>query len=147
MIEYKVAQPVIVVMIFLWIGFVCAISFMESWLKFKAPGVTLHLGLGIGKRIFSALNKVELILAAIIIGILIYAEQELFSIEIVSFYIPFLILVVQTFWLLPQLNTRADLYNFMEEIPSSKLHFYYVGIETVKVICLIIFGALQFDSI
>ena len=25
---------------FVWLGFVGAISFMEAWLKFRAPGVT-----------------------------------------------------------------------------------------------------------
>ena len=43
--------------VFLWIGFVGAISFMEAWLKFKAPGVTMPIGLGIGKLVFNALNK------------------------------------------------------------------------------------------
>ena len=32
---------------FIWIGFVSAISFMEAWLKFRASGVTLPIGLGI----------------------------------------------------------------------------------------------------
>lgn len=49
--------------IFLWIGFVCAISFMEAWVKFRAPGVTLPLGLGIGSLVFKALNKAEWVFA------------------------------------------------------------------------------------
>jgi len=52
--------------IFLWAGFVCAISFMEAWLKFRAPGVTLPIGLGIGKLIFAALNKVEWVFGIVI---------------------------------------------------------------------------------
>lgn len=43
--------------IFLWLGFVCAISFMEAWLKFRAPHVTLVIGLSIGRLIFSALKN------------------------------------------------------------------------------------------
>jgi hypothetical protein len=42
---------------FLWIGFVCAISFMEAWLKFRAPGIMLPLGLCIGKLVFNALKN------------------------------------------------------------------------------------------
>jgi uncharacterized membrane protein (DUF485 family) len=38
--------------VFLCIGFVGAISFMEAWIKFRAPGVTLSIGLGIGKLVF-----------------------------------------------------------------------------------------------
>ena len=44
--------PLALAGVFLWIGFVSAISFMEAWLKFRAPGVTLTLGLGIGRLVF-----------------------------------------------------------------------------------------------
>lgn len=40
----KVESPITSMCIFLWIGFVLAISFMEAWLKFQAPGITLALG-------------------------------------------------------------------------------------------------------
>jgi hypothetical protein len=33
---------------FVWLGMVLAISFLEAPLKFRAPGVTLPPGLGIG---------------------------------------------------------------------------------------------------
>ena len=52
---------------FLWIGFVCAISFMEAWLKFRAPGITRPLGLGIGRLVFKALNKVEWFFAFVLV--------------------------------------------------------------------------------
>src|SRR4029078_7359155 len=42
---------------------VLAISFLEAPLKFRAPGVTVPIGLGIGRLVFRALNIVELILA------------------------------------------------------------------------------------
>lgn len=33
--------------VLVWSGCIVAISFMESWLKFRAPGVTLPTGLSI----------------------------------------------------------------------------------------------------
>lgn len=33
--------PLALSAVFLWISFVCAISFMEAWLKFRAPGITV----------------------------------------------------------------------------------------------------------
>ena len=45
-------DPLAFAVIYLWIGFVCAISFMEAWLKFRAPGVNLQIGLGIGRLNF-----------------------------------------------------------------------------------------------
>ncbi|MEM0967027.1 MAG: hypothetical protein AAGJ81_12845 [Verrucomicrobiota bacterium] len=47
-----------------WLGLVIGISFLEAPLKFQAPGITLELGLGIGRLVFGALNKevVELLI-------------------------------------------------------------------------------------
>ena len=53
---------------FVWLGLVLAISFLEAPLKFRAPGVTLQIGVGIGRLVFRALNTVEALLA---VGILI----------------------------------------------------------------------------
>ncbi len=57
------ASAVAVAAIFLWLGMVVAISFIEAPLKFRAPGVTLQIGLGIGRLVFRALNGCELLLA------------------------------------------------------------------------------------
>ena len=51
---------------FVWLGFVCAISFMEAPLKFQAPNITIPLGLGIGYLVFHALNKVEIVLCLLL---------------------------------------------------------------------------------
>ena len=39
-----------------------AISFLETPLKFRAPGVTVPIGLGIGRLVFRALNAAEVVL-------------------------------------------------------------------------------------
>lgn len=36
---------------FIWFGMIGAISFMEAPLKFQAPGITLSLGLSVGRLI------------------------------------------------------------------------------------------------
>lgn len=42
-----------VALTFVWLGMVLAISFLEAPLKFRAPGVTLPIGLGIGRLVFA----------------------------------------------------------------------------------------------
>ncbi|MBA5628377.1 hypothetical protein [Moheibacter lacus] len=122
--------------VFVWIGFIGAISFMEAWLKFQAPGVSLPIGLGIGKLVFGALNKVEWFLAIIfflcLIRIKLYKNYW--------FYGVLFILFIQTIWILPELNSRADAIISGVDLPSSPLHFYYVGAEIIKLILLITIG-------
>ena len=61
------ARAVAVAVIFVWLGMVLAISFLEAPLKFRAPNVTLQIGLGIGRLVFRALNTVEVVLAIVIL--------------------------------------------------------------------------------
>ncbi len=139
-----VKYPVAIASIFTWIGFVGAISFMEAWLKFQAPGITVPLGLGIGKLVFHALNKVELCLAIIIIASMLFSGINKFKWSYVFFLIPFLIVILQSVWLLPALDIRADMLIQAQEVPPSTLHFYYIGMEITKMICLILFGIQLF---
>lgn len=138
----KVEQPIAVICAFTWIGCICAISFMEAWLKFRAPGVTLPIGLGIGRLVFAALNKVEWVFA---VAILISNVRIVKKISFDPFYIiVVLALMVQTVWLLPALDARAELYIQGKTVPLSYLHFYYVIAEGIKFIALSIFGTKLF---
>ena len=47
----------------IWFGLTLGLSFIETPLKFQAPGVTLTIGLEIGRLVFGVLNKIEIGLA------------------------------------------------------------------------------------
>ncbi|MBC8769763.1 hypothetical protein H4O18_17315 [Arenibacter sp. BSSL-BM3] len=126
--------------VFLWIGFVGAISFMEAWLKFQEPTLTLSVGLGIGKLVFNALNKVELVLATIILLTLYRTSKKIFLWRNLFFLIPLAILIFQTLILLPILDARAIAIIENNPVPISNAHLYYVGLEVVKVTTLFIYG-------
>lgn len=134
--KYSIA----IISVFLWIGFVCAISFMEAWLKFSAPGVTIPIGLGIGRLVFGALNKIEWVFTVGIALNLMLTKTPLLTARNVFYLVPVALLVLQTFLLLPFLDIRAEQLIQGEELPSSNVHFYYVGMEVLKIICLFIFG-------
>lgn len=135
-VKYPYAQ----VAVFLWLGFVFAISFMEAWLKFQAPGITVPLGLGIGRLVFGALNTMEWVFAILIFGNLLFAKERLFTGRDVYFFLPLVLLMLQSIWLLPAMDVRAERLIAGENLPDSVLHFYYVGMEIVKVICLSVYG-------
>lgn len=141
----SIKSPIVVVCTFLWIGFVVAISFLEAPLKFQAPDITLALGLGIGKLVFAALNKVEWIFA-LAIAFSLFRQQKFFSRSNLLFALPLLILLIQTFWMLPALDARAEMHIRGAALPNSFLHFYYVGAEVAKITCLIVFGVKLFHK-
>lgn len=140
----EVKAPISLVATYLWIGFVVAISFMEAWLKFRAPGVNLQIGLGIGRLVFNALNKVEWVFAVSIIISYLISKQNLITFSTFLFFVPVILLIIQTVWLLPALDLRAEMHIKNQEVPPSSLHIYYVFIEVIKVTCLFIFGIKQF---
>ncbi|SHJ42231.1 hypothetical protein [Aquimarina spongiae] len=127
---------------FIWIGFVCAISFMEAWLKFQADGVTTPIGLSIGKLVFTALNKVEIGLAVVLVFTIFRLKSGL-RIPFVSPYIilPFTILLLQTLWLLPVLDQRAEQIISGVGVSDSSIHLWYVLLEIGKTASLFIYGS------
>ncbi len=134
----RVAHPIALICAFTWVGFVCAISFMEAWLKFKAHGVTLPIGLGIGRVVFQALNKVEWVLAVSILADVL--REKRITRHFISIGIPVALLVLQTFWLLPVLDERALQVIHGQGAGPSNMHFIYVAFEIAKVISIAVFG-------
>ncbi len=127
---------------FIWTGLVAAISFIEAPVKFKAPGVTLPIGLSIGKRVFSALNKTEWG-CLIILLLCLFFRKNIPCSQVALFLLTAVIILLQSFWLLPALDRRAKLIIGGQTPPPSFLHYYYIAGELIKMICLIAFGWLQ----
>ncbi len=123
---------------FVWLGMVIAISFLEAPLKFRAPGVTLPIGLGIGRLVFRALHIAELLLAVILaIGLLTEMPTARISF---SGAVPVAALVVQIGFVRPLLSRGSDRVLAGEDVPRSRAHYWYVGLEVVKVIGLLATG-------
>ncbi len=133
--QYFVLLPLL-----LWAGCIVAISFMESWLKFKAPGVTLPVGLGIGKLVFSALNKMEWFFAVAAVAGFFVLKQSPERGTVLLFAAAVFLLVAQTFWLLPALDARATGVISGATLAPSNLHWYFVGAEIIKFSLLLILG-------
>ena len=145
MIDVRYTLAAMLIASLLWIGFVGAISFMEAWIKFRAPSVTVTIGLEIGRLVFNALNKVEWALAAIIvIALLIEGGFPRMS-QWFWWAIPMTVLIIQTFWLLPGLDQRAVAQIQGEALPPSNLHWYYVAGECIKTVSLLLFSLSFFN--
>lgn len=131
--EFLMMQHVAIAVTFIWVGLVLGISFLEAWLKFKAPGVTIAIGLGIGRLVFSALNRLEWLLALILAVITITQKELSLSVGNVVLSIIAAILIIQTVWLLPALDARAQKVIDNQQVASSRLHLIFIAAELIKV--------------
>lgn len=134
------SSAIAVAVTFVWLGMVLAISFIEAPLKFRAPNVTLQIGLGIGRLVFRALNTVEVVFALILLAIVLSGPTPMRL--GVAFAVAFLTLAIQLIAVRPRLTRRSDMVLAGTEGPRSRAHYVYVGLEAVKVGALIAAGIL-----
>lgn len=132
------AESAAVAAIFLWLGMVTAISFLEAPLKFRAPGVTLPIGLGIGRLVFRALNLAETVLAVLVVVTMILGAPP------VWFLVPgaaaVALLGLQLAAVRPRLARRSDAVLSGAGTAGSRSHYAYIALEVLKVLALLTAG-------
>jgi hypothetical protein len=117
----------------LWCGLLLGISFIETPLKFRAPGITMALGLGIGRIVFRALNRVELVFG---LALVIVVARQADDWPLLAVAALILVLLVQVLWLRPGLDRRALQVIAGDDVPASSLHLVYIALECVKLVAL-----------
>ncbi|MBN9101562.1 MULTISPECIES: hypothetical protein [unclassified Pseudonocardia] len=125
---------------FTWLGLVLGISFLEAPLKFRAPGITVPLGLGIGRLVFRALNGVEIVLGVVVAVALVVGSPGagvLWCAAAVA-----AALIVQLAAVRPVLTRRTEAVLAGEDPSRGPAHLLYVGLEILKVIGLFTLGLL-----
>ncbi|MFY9337970.1 MAG: hypothetical protein WAO90_18470 [Mycobacterium sp.] len=129
--------------IFVWLGMVFAISFLEAPLKFRAPGITIPLGLGIGRLVFRALNICEVVLAAVALVAVVLGRAP--GGATAALVVAVAALGAQVLAVRPALTRRSDAVladPAVAESGRSNAHVVYVGFEAVKVVALLVSGVL-----
>ena len=105
---------------FIWFGLLMGISFLEAPLKFQAPGITLGLGLGIGLLVFQTLNKIEIVLGVVMIASIYKVRPGKRSVYVLA--VVLILLLLETVWLLPLLDVRAQQVLDGTAAPYSGMH-------------------------
>jgi len=126
---------------FVWLGLVLGISFLEAPLKFRAPGVTVRIGLGIGRIVFRALNRVELALLVVLLAAAVAEPALRVAVGLLA-----VALGVQLLVLRPRLNRRSDRVLAGEDVPRSREHLGYVAVEVLKIVLLATVGVLALGA-
>jgi hypothetical protein len=140
----SLAPAVAVAVIFIWLGMVLAISFLEAPLKFRAQGVTLQIGLGIGRLVFRALNTVEVVLAVVILVSTVATPPSAGAAAALA--VAFAALALQIGAVRPRLNRRSDQVLAGLDAPRSRGHYVYIGLEAIKAVALAAAGILLLSN-
>src|SRR5690606_464445 len=131
--------------VFVWLGMVLGISFLEAPLKFRAPGVTIPLGVGIGRLVFRALNLVEGVFALVLIATLLFAWPPALWVVVLVVALA-LVLAVGAGVLRPRMDAGGRRGELSEGQPRHALHIGFVVLETVKVVLLLALGIVLLGS-
>lgn len=118
------------------LGAIIAISFLEAPLKFLAPGVTIPIGLGIGRLVFTALNVLAGVVLILLTAVSVRARAGRAVLGILgAIWLAYLIEVAV---IRPVLNQRSDLVIAGLAAPGTNWAHYAYIVADVSLVGLLI---------
>ena len=136
------ASAVEVAVTFTWLGMVLGISFLEAPLKFRAPGVTSEIGVGIGRLVFRAMHLAEGVLAIVIAVALVLRAADVAVAEWVLFALIVVVLLLGAAVLRPIMDRAVVAGRLSSGVPRTVIHSAFVVFEIAKVALLVAFGVV-----
>jgi hypothetical protein len=124
-----------------WAGMVAGISFLEAWVKFRAPSLSLEEGLDVGRHVFGALNLVEMAWATAALALVVIGRPAR-PVGLAA-GVAAGIVALQGAWLLPVLDGRVETLLAGGTPPAAPYHVLYIGLECVKLAALLAVGILS----
>lgn len=123
---------------FLWVGLSVGITMIATPVRFTAVTITRPVALDVGRMVFAALNKAELVALVLLLVIVRLAglTRRWWSLCAVLT----LIVLAQGVWLIPELAARTALIIAGSEPPPSYAHAIYSSLELLKIGLLLFFG-------
>lgn len=116
----------------LWAGLILGVSFLATPIKFQAPNLTMPVALEVGKATFHLFNSVEW--GVIILVIILTKISPDIRKKWLMCGVLLVVLSIQSFWLLPALDIRADAVIAGHPLSSGYLHLFYILIECLKLL-------------
>jgi len=123
---------------FLWVGMTIGVSMIATPVRFTAETITRPIALDVGRVVFAALNKAELV-ALVILLIVVRASGR--SARLWGFCaVLALIVIAQSAWLTPELAARTQMIINGVEPAQSYAHAIYSSLELLKIGSLLFLG-------
>lgn len=118
-----------------WLGLIIGISLIEAPLKFTAPGITIPLGLGIGRLVFTAMNWVEIVIAVVLLWSVFKSAVGNGYRQLT--YAVVVVLIAKVAVIRPLLNQRTDAVLAGTDDGGSSLHLFYIAADGLLILGLI----------
>lgn len=131
-------KPALLLMaISLWANLVLGVSLIAASAKFLAPSLSLAVALDVGKHTFHVLLGIEWTVAMIISALVLsVGYRNVSRVNLVLIGLAVLILVTDSFVLIPTLDLRVDTIMAGGSVPPSQLHIIYIVLDVLKIILL-----------
>ena len=123
---------------FIWVGITVGVSMLATPVRFTAASITRPVALDVGRVVFAALNKVELV--ALVLLLIVVRVAGLARRWWALGAALTLIVLAQGLWLIPELSVRTDIIMAGGEPPPSNAHAIYSSLELVKIGLLLYCG-------
>jgi hypothetical protein len=128
-----------------WAGFLVGVSFLATPVKFLAPSLTLPVALDVGRQTFLVFNRSEVVLAVVMLLLLLWGLRTRAAISLGA--VLALLILTQTFWMLPVLDARVETILQGDAPAPSSLHTFYVIFECVKLALLLAIASITARTI
>ena len=129
-----------------WLGGLIVIDFVETPAKFRTPEINRNQAVAVGREVFAAFNRIEVIVGALLLAISLllarWAGAAPFGLPspIVTVGLMWFVALAQNFWIRPRMSALSrslDLVNRTAEDTRygelRGLHIAYVGLDISKI--------------
>lgn len=123
---------------FLWVGISVGVTMIATPVRFTAPSITRPVALDVGRVVFAALNKIELL--ALVLLLVVVRVAGLTRRWWALCGLLALIVLAQGAWLIPELAARTDIIIAGGRPPASYAHAAYSSLELIKIGLLLFCG-------
>jgi hypothetical protein len=138
------ARIVISLLMALWAGAIIGLSFIATPVKFQAPHLTMPVALEVGRYTFGLFSNVELgFLVAIVIAA-VFARPR--PITIVMLAVVATQLLLERWWLLPELDARVSQILAGGAVTLTSSHWIYTAFDGCKAVLLICAAISSYTS-
>lgn len=132
---------------FTWLGMVVAICVIEAPVRYRVRSVSRRIGRGIGGRLLRMLNVVEIVMADVVVFAMLTGQVP--AGVVVAAGASIMMLTLQRLMVRPWLCQPPDALlagkkpaNRMSSVDQRRVLYAYAGLETVKVVALVLGGVV-----